>query len=472
MPENKIDYKLLSLISPEQAHTLRVVPFRKEENTLHFYASQKSAGVEEIALLTGERVQMHYLEAVEISRLLHTHFPRTSHHTKGKIGQVSVDHLDSDVVKFIDKIFKEAVNVSASDIHIERYEAHARVRYRWEGQLIEKYEIDVSKYNAIISRIKIMSELDISERRLPQDGRINLAYADQKIDIRVSTIPGKFGEKVVMRLLHRSPSFLQLSNLGMQERAMKTYLRAIKQHNGIVLITGPTGSGKTTTLYASLNLLNDPTKNIITIEDPIEYNLDGINQVQVKEEIGLSFSRALRAFLRQDPDIIMVGEIRDTPTAEIAIRSSLTGHLVLSTLHTNSALDAVGRLVDMGIPPYLISATVRLIVAQRLIRILCPVCRKMERIRSNQELLEELDISICGQPVGCEQCNYTGYHRRRAIYELLPMGDELTKKIKLGDMEKNQLSRIVPGYRSLREEALELLKSGETSLDEAMSYLI
>ncbi|MEM7512621.1 MAG: GspE/PulE family protein, partial [Bacteroidota bacterium] len=320
------------------------------------------------------------------------------------------------------------------------------------------------------SRIKIISELDIAERRLPQDGRINLEVEGTKIDIRVSTIPGKYGELVVMRLLTRSQEHLDLNNIGLPEGEKGLYEENIQAPNGIILITGPTGSGKTTTLYATLNLLNTPKKKILTIEDPIEYNLRGINQVQLKEEIGLTFDRSLRAFLRQDPDIIMVGEIRDVDTAQIAIRAALTGHLVFSTLHTNSAWDAVTRLTDMGIEPYLLAASLRMVVAQRLVRVLCEHCKQPSQEVKYMDIQWDLSILEHHVPVGCPHCYYTGYKGRRAVFEILPITPELSQIIKgeRGEVDKILEEKKIP---TLKQNLAKLITEGIVSLEEGIAHL-
>ncbi|MEL6733283.1 MAG: GspE/PulE family protein, partial [Bacteroidota bacterium] len=291
---------------------------------------------------------------------------------------------------------------------------------------------------------------------------------DQSIDVRVSTIPAKYGEKIVMRLLNRSKEHLELGNLGLTDRERTAYESAIKQPNGIVLITGPTGSGKTTTLYASLNQLNTPDKNLTTIEDPIEYNLTGINQVQVRSDIGLTFDRALRAFLRQDPNIIMVGEIRDEETAQIAIRAALTGHLVLSTLHTNSSRDAITRLVDMGVEPYLLAAATRMIVAQRLVRLLCPHCKKKSDRMISESFQKRHQLHDHYEPVGCPSCFYTGYKGRKAVYELLPITDDIRLAMrKIGDGQISFPSTDLP---SLGENLITLTQTGQISIEEALYH--
>ena len=464
-----IGFKTLNLLSAEQAHRYQVIPASAENGRIIFYVPDRSqTKVDELTFVLGKEVDLLDTDPGVFKRYLAKYYPISVSNMQRQKTQLNEE---SDVIRFVNQVLDEAVAMKISDIHIERFETFARVRFRWEGQLLEKYEVLLSQYNAIVSRIKIMSELDISEKRLPQDGRIHLNTQGQKIDIRVSIIPGKYGEKVVMRLLTRSQKFLKLENLGMAERELSDFELALKQSNGIILITGPTGSGKTTTLYAGLGLLNDPKVNISTIEDPIEYNIEGINQVQVKEEIGLSFGMALRAFLRQDPDIIMVGEIRDQETAEIAIRASLTGHLVFSTLHTNSAWDAVSRLADMGVEPYLIAASLRMVVAQRLIRQLCEDCKA----ESQEELFESIQqahgISTHFVPVGCPSCHYTGYSRRKAIYEVIPVTKELMDKIKQKDLEIESYL-VEHNVKTLKQHVLEQVKTGSTSLEETLMYLV
>jgi len=326
----------------------------------------------------------------------------------------------------------------------------------------------------IISRIKIMSELDIAEKRLPQDGRIKLRVDNKTIDIRVSTLPTIFGEKVVMRILDRSNLMLDLNRFGFEENALKNFKRAIEAPYGMVLVTGPTGSGKTTTLYSALNWINRPDVNIMTSEDPVEYNIEGINQVQINEEIGLTFAKSLRAFLRQDPNIIMVGEIRDTETAEIAIKAALTGHLVLSTIHTNDAPSTIDRLVDMGIEPFLVAASLNLILAQRLVRKICPKC-KIE-VEAHPEILRELGIPREQAPAwkfykgtGCANCNNTGYSGRQGIFEVMPVSPTIRKMIldrKSTDVIRRQA--IDEGMLTLRQDALLKLRAGITTVEEVL----
>jgi type IV pilus assembly protein PilB len=368
---------------------------------------------------------------------------------------------------YLNNIIFEARSMNSSDIHIEIYDDNARVRYRIDGRLIEKKHIEKKSYKELINQIKIKSNLDITEKRLPQDGRIEF----DNFDVRVSILPIHHGEKVVMRILGRDASHLDLWQLGMEDDDLSQYLEAVKKSNGIVLISGPTGSGKTTTLYATLKYLNNTNCNIVTVEDPIEYTLKGINQVQLKEGIGLTFTSALRSFLRQDPDIIMLGEIRDSETAQMAIRASLTGHLVLSTIHTNSSLGTISRLIDMGVPEFLISETLNISVAQRLVRVLCKDCKKEVSLKrsdlpSNFKPKEFIKTHFI--PTGCNECYFTGYKGRKAIYEVLPIDNKMADAIKSNSLNNENKFN----YNKLSDKAYDMLKKGVTSLDEIYSIII
>lgn len=465
----EIDFKTLNLITAEQAHKYRVIPVEAEKGAISFYfPTGRDIPRNELEFILGKKVHLLPVEPHLFDRQLARYYPIQVANAERSRPDI---REDSDVIRFVRKIMEDAISISASDIHVERYESYARIRFRWEGQLIEKFEVPLTQYNAIVSRIKILAELDISERRLPQDGRIHLTAQGQKIDIRVSTLPAQFGEKIVLRLLTRSPAFLQLENLGMKPDELQRFSTALKAPNGIILITGPTGSGKTTTLYAALNLLNRPLTNISTIEDPIEYNMEGINQVQVKEEIGMTFGYALRAFLRQDPNIIMIGEIRDRETAEIAIRAALVGRLVFSTLHTNSSWDAVTRLIDMGVEPYLLAASLRMVVAQRLLRRLCDTCKRPVTHHAHAKLLDLHHIHTHHEPVGCPECHYTGYARRKAIYEVVPITRTLTDKVKALDLDIEAYLKE-QGIMTLRDQVVELIRQGDTSLEEGLMYLL
>jgi len=392
---------------------------------------------------------------------------------------VSLDDLKSlasqaPIVKLVNAMILEALKKGASDIHIEPFEKEVRIRYRVDGVLHEvaKYQPEIK--DAVVARIKVMSGLDIAEKRLPQDGRMKAKYQGREIDFRVSTVPTVYGEKVVLRILDKGALRLDLSQLGLEEREYELLKRGIFSPYGMVLVTGPTGSGKTTTLYSSLLTLNKPEVNIMTVEDPVEYNLYGINQVQVNPEIGLTFARALRAFLRQDPDIIMVGEIRDAETAEIAVEAALTGHLVLSTLHTNDAPSTVTRLVEMGIEPFLVSSSVILVVAQRLARKICPYCK--EPYQYPEEVLrevgftpEEIKSLKTYRGRGCEKCDHTGYKGRVALYEVMEVVPEIRDAIVKGK-NADEIRKIAKkhGMRTLREIGRIKIARGITTPEEVL----
>jgi type IV pilus assembly protein PilB len=382
---------------------------------------------------------------------------------------------DAPVVKLVNLVLLDAIRKGASDIHVEPYEKQLRIRYRIDGMLYEVMKPPLRLKHAITSRIKIMSNLDIAERRLPQDGRIKLKLGKGKeMDFRVSVCPVLWGEKVVMRLLDKSNLQLDMTKLGFEEHMLRAFKEAINKPYGMILITGPTGSGKTTTLYSTLSELNKSTHNISTAEDPIEYNLYGINQVQMHEEIGLNFAAALRSFLRQDPDIIMVGEIRDFETAEIAVKAALTGHLVLSTLHTNDAPSTVSRLLNMGIEPFLVASSVNLIGAQRLVRKLCGDCKAYVDV-PRQQLIdvgippEDVDEVKPMRGQGCKTCNNTGYKGRIAVYEIMTCNEEV-KEFILNGASTLELKReaIRQGMKTLRMSAISKFREGMTSIDEVV----
>jgi type IV pilus assembly protein PilB len=378
------------------------------------------------------------------------------------------------VVKLVNSLISDAVRKGASDIHIEPYEKSLRVRFRIDGTLYEMMSPPFRMKPAIISRLKIMADLDIAERRIPQDGRIKLRLLGRNIDFRVSSLPTIFGEKVVMRILDKGNLNIDLNKLGFQEQALNDFTRAIAMPYGMVLVTGPTGSGKTTSLYSALSKINQPEVNIMTAEDPVEYNLDGINQVLVNEAVGLTFSAALRAFLRQDPNIVMVGEIRDIDTASIAVKAALTGHLVLSTLHTNDAPSTINRLVDMGVEPFLVASSTNLIMAQRLIRRVCNACKS--EVKLHPETLRELGIpeqdasqTVFQEGKGCVDCNNTGYRGRLGVYEVMP----ITPKVRDLILDRAPTSHIknqavADGMLTLRMDGLSKLKNGVTTAEEVL----
>lgn len=378
---------------------------------------------------------------------------------------------DAPIIRLINAILTEAVKAEASDVHIETFENRLIVRFRVDGVLREVLRQSRHVAKPMVSRIKIMSKLDIAERRLPQDGRLSLKIAGHAVDVRVSTIPSGHGERVVLRLLDKQAGRLDLSSLGMSEKTREQMDTLIHKPNGIILVTGPTGSGKSTTLYASLQQINDRTRNILTVEDPIEYYLDGVGQTQVNTKVDMTFARGLRAILRQDPDVVMVGEIRDLETAEIAVQASLTGHMVLSTLHTNTAVGAITRLRDMGVEPFLLSSSLIGVVAQRLVRVLCSKCKisapitNKERVLLRHNSTESMNIY---HKAGCEECNMTGYQGRTGIYELVCMDDTLRSMIHDGVGEhllEQHARQMTPG---IREDGRRKILEGQTTLEEVL----
>lgn len=453
------------IISNDMAHHYRILPKAATDSSIELYIDDRFSHEDirdELELFLGKHVIFHDSPTDEIEKALALHYrkERESH----MAGALNIDKDD-----FLETLFSEAKSLKSSDIHFEVYEQEARIRFRIDGQLIERYRIEKDNYLELVNKIKIRSKLNITEKRLPQDGRIR----DDKFDIRVSILPTLFGEKIVMRILGNDASNIDLKSLGFGEDELGQYLEAIRKPNGIVLISGPTGSGKTTTLYATLKLLNDTKRNIVTVEDPIEYTLKGINQVQLREDIGLTFSSALKSFLRQDPDIIMLGEIRDPETALMAIRASLTGHLVLSTIHTNSAVGTISRLTDMGIPSYLISETLNISVAQRLLRKLCPNCRKQADVRAEDfprgyEFPYAIDSYY--KAGGCNTCYHTGYKSRTAIYEMVTIDPDSAEAIKNNSVV--ELLNDSKTYRTLADKAFDLLAQGDTSLEEIYPVLI
>ncbi len=381
---------------------------------------------------------------------------------------------EAPVVRLINGILADAVKRGASDVHIEPYETELRIRYRIDGTLREIVKPPLRMKAALISRVKILADLNIAERRVPQDGRIKLKIGRRVVDFRVSTLPVLFGEKIVLRILDQGSLSLDLEKFGMTPKAEKDFLHAIAQPFGMVLVTGPTGSGKTTTLYSALNRMNTGDTNIMTVEDPVEYNLPGINQVQVRPDIGMSFARALRAFLRQDPNIIMVGEIRDLETGGIAVKAALTGHLVLSTLHTNDAASTVTRMIDMGIEPFNVASAVKLITAQRLVRRICNNCRV--EATYDQSLLdasgftsEEIKTTTFFTGEGCEACNDTGYAGRQGLYEVMAMNSELRQHVLKGaSTDEIKATAVADGMITLRMDGLQKVCAGITTLDEVI----
>lgn len=378
---------------------------------------------------------------------------------------------DAPIIRLINALLTEAVKESASDIHIEPFENRLVVRFRVDGVLREALTSRRAVAPLLVSRVKVMAKLDIAEKRVPQDGRISLRVAGRAVDVRVSTLPAGHGERVVLRLLDKQAGKLDLDHLGMESRAQNLMDELIHKPHGIILVTGPTGSGKTTTLYASLTRLNETSRNIMTVEDPIEYYLDGIGQTQVSHKVDMTFARGLRAILRQDPDVVMVGEIRDLETAEIAVQASLTGHLVLSTLHTNTAIGAVARLRDMGVEPFLLSSSLLGLAAQRLVRKLCTECKTPyepeEREREILGLPRDETLSLY-HPNGCEHCNHSGYRGRLGIYELVPVDDRMRTMIHDGESEQSIERHARSMSPSIREDGRRKVLAGETTIEEVV----
>jgi type IV pilus assembly protein PilB len=392
--------------------------------------------------------------------------------------ELSLDKLiaraeEAPVIKLVDLIIRQAIDERASDIHIEPFKDKISLRYRIDGKLYEIPPPAKHLHLAIISRIKILAKLDIAEKRLPQDGAFFVRIEERPIDIRVSSIPTIYGEKIVLRLLDRSQVILDINQLGFEPKQLELMCKVINAPYGLVFLTGPTGSGKTTTLYAILNEIKSPTKNIITIEDPVEYKLEGINQVQIKPEIGLNFATALRSFLRQDPDIMLVGEVRDLETAQICIRSALTGHLVLSTLHTNDAPSAVNRLMDIGIESYMLAPSLLLVVAQRLARKLCPECKEAYEPTEEQRKNTRLKADLIYKVKGCSKCNNTGYQGRTCIAELMVASPQIQDLInQRASFQKIREVAKANGMQTLYESAIRKAEQGITSLEEALSITL
>lgn len=379
---------------------------------------------------------------------------------------------EAPIIRLVNHLFARALDLNASDIHFEPNEAHLDVRCRVDGIMTRIERLPIRIHTAVASRLKLMARMDIGEKRLPQDGRINYQIANKQLDMRVSTLPGVHGESVVLRILDRGDTSVSLAQLGMPDKILAQYQKIITQPHGMILITGPTGSGKTTTLYATLEKINNEKQKIITVEDPVEYQLEGITQIQANSSIGLSFAAGLRSIVRQDPDILMIGEIRDHETAEIAIESALTGHLVFSTLHTNDAAGAVTRLQDMGVQGYLISSSLLAIQAQRLVRRVCTDCSEVHPLTVDEATVLEITADVCPQVTrgnGCERCGNTGYRGRVGLYELLLMSDAIRHHIASGaDANVIREQAVAEGMKTLRQDALEKLKSGLTTPEEVV----
>lgn len=495
----ELEKEIISLIPQDIARKHQIIPIKVEDGqmTVAMVDPSDIAVLNDIKFITGYDIKIRITTKSEISSLLEKTYEEAIEYDAlfedfddgdmevlGGEDDITIDELekateDAPVVKLVNAILSDAVKKNCSDIHIEPYEKSFRVRFRIDGVLYEIMQPPIKLKNAITSRLKIMADLDIAERRLPQDGRIKMKLGPNKeMDFRVSVLPELFGEKVVLRLLDKGNLQTDMTKLGFSEEQMKAFMDAISKPYGMVLVTGPTGSGKTTTLYSALSELNETTVNIATAEDPVEFNLHGINQVQMKDDIGLNFAAALRSFLRQDPDIIMVGEIRDYETAEIAIKAALTGHLVLSTLHTNDAPATINRLLNMGVEPFLVASSINIVVAQRLARRICSECK--EELKVNPEALVDVGIPAAEAKnltvyhgKGCSKCSNTGYKGRVALYETMTMTETL-KEFILNGASTAELKRqaISEGMSSLRMSGLKFLKDGVTTVEEVLRVTV
>ena len=497
--EFEIDENVIKLIPAEVVQKYQLIPVNRAGSTLIVAMADPSNifAIDDIKFMTGYNVEVVVTSEGSIKTAIDKYYDQSASFddVMGDLDDIDLEVIDEDdevdsselakasedapVVKLVNLILTDAIKKKASDIHIEPYEKSFRVRYRIDGVLHEVMKPPMKLKNALTSRVKIMSEMDISERRLPQDGRIKIKLPGGKdMDYRVNCLPTLFGEKICLRLLDKSNLQLDMTKLGYEEQSLKWFKEQIHKPFGMVLVTGPTGSGKTVSLYSALSELNTPTENISTAEDPVEFNFAGINQVQMHEEIGLNFASALRAFLRQDPDIIMIGEIRDFETAEIGVKAALTGHLVLSTLHTNDAPSTINRLLNMGIEPFLVASAVNLITGQRLGRRICQECMVPEDI-PRETLIQagipeaQADETVCYKGEGCSNCNDTGYKGRVGYYQVMPMFEEIRELI-LAGANTAELKResIRLGVKTMRQSALTKMVEKITSFEEVLRCTI
>ncbi len=491
--------EVIKILPPETAQAYQCLPVAYDKPTNTLTIALKSAdnfrAVDDLRLLMGYNVKPIVANAQQVEKALGRYYGNEEESLSDLIGElagdakleelkdrghsIDLDSLiemaeDNKVKRLLNLVLLQAIKDKASDIHFEPFEDEFKMRYRIDGVLYEMIPPPKHLAMPIVSRIKVMSNLDIAERRLPQDGRIELTVNNSPVDLRVAVLPTMFGESVVMRVLDRANVQLDLAKLGMRPDDMETFRQLINKPNGIVIVTGPTGSGKTTTLYAALNELNDIETKILTAEDPVEYDIDGLCQVQVNTEVGLTFAKALRSFLRQDPDIILVGETRDLETAQIAVQASLTGHLVFTTLHTNDAPSSIARLLDLGLEPFLVTATIEGLVAQRLCRKICPRCKEAyqpteEQLMELQLLPEDLEGRQIYRGRGCDFCNGSGYRGRMALYEMMILDDEICELIMQN--ASTQVLRAEArkrGMRTLRESGLLAIFDGLTTIDEVV----
>jgi type IV pilus assembly protein PilB len=486
-------------IPAEMAMAYQILPLSHDKETNTLVVAMKTAdnfrALDDLQLLMGFKVTAVVAPAEQLEKLVQTYYGDDEESLASLVAELSEDHDleeltdrgesidlqdqiemadDNRVKRLLNLVLLQAIKDKASDIHFEPFEDEFKMRYRIDGVMYEMIPPPKHLAMPIVSRVKVMSNLDIAERRLPQDGRIELMVNNQQVDLRVAVLPTMFGESVVMRILDRGNVQLDLERVGMRPDDLETFRQLIKKPNGIVVVTGPTGSGKTTTLYAALNELNESTEKILTVEDPVEYDIDGLVQVQVRSEVGLTFARALRSFLRQDPDIILVGETRDLETAQIAVQASLTGHLVFTTLHTNDAPSSIARLLDLGLEPFLLTATIEGIAAQRLVRTICSRCKEPytphdDELMQLQLLPEDLDGRQLYRGRGCDYCNHSGYKGRMGLFEIMVLDDEMREMIMqnastqvLGAEAKKR------GMRTLRQAGLLALYDGMTTIEEVV----
>lgn len=503
LPPREISQELLTLLPTKIAKNHRIIPWEKKDGKVVLVSDDPinilaTDYFKKILSPDGKNVNVEITITFpqEIDQLLEKYFGQeemedltamlqeagsaTIESTEGTAAIVTDEDeetmaLQAPVVKITNLIFVEALRRRASDIHLEPLEKRFRVRFRIDGVLYEIVSPPKRIEKAVLARLKLMAKMDLSEKRLPQDGRIMLEIGGRPIDFRVSTLPGIYGESLVMRILDKTSMLKNLEQLGFLEENLKTWNDLLKYAGGLVLVTGPTGSGKTTTLYGSLQKLNTPDKKLMTVEEPVEYQLTGINQTPVNSDIGLTFASVLRAFLRQSPDIILVGEIRDFETADIALRAALTGHLVFSTLHTNDAPSAITRLIDLKIPRFLVASSIQGAMAQRLVRVLCPYCK--EKINPDEHTKQVLniqdgeEINIC-KPKGCNECNFTGYHGRIGIFEIFIMNNEI-RELALKRVSASELREAAEktGMKSMKEDGFEKVKKGMTTLEEVYTVV-
>lgn len=486
---DRISPDILHVLKPDQAHKYGVVPFRSDPNKVWFLSKDplNFSVVDDLSFSLRRDVELTVCDPAQIDGAIVKFYGEQHSSIEDILSEIDLSSLDSDdaaaasanqapIIRFVDVVLQEAVKAKASDIHFEPFEDQFRIRYRIDGALYEMAPPPKSLANAVTARVKVMASLNIAEKRIPQDGRIKTTIGGRPIDLRVSTLPTQFGESVVLRILDKGVVNLDLENLSMEPDIMNGIRELVNRPNGIFIVTGPTGSGKTTTLYSALREVNTVDVKILTAEDPVEYEIEGIMQVQINHQVGLTFASALRSFLRQDPDTIMVGEIRDLETGQIAVQASLTGHVVLATLHTNDAPGAVTRLVDMGLEPFLISASLEGILGQRLLRRICRHCRTAYEPDQNVISMLQVDpLEIAEKQFfygkGCSECNKTGYKGRQGLFELMVINDSvrelITKKAPTLVLKQKAIEN---GMRTLRDDGLRCIFDGLTTIEEVLKY--